>query len=58
MQGLTLAGGVADAQNIVDILRYHSNLHRVEKQGDNLNSFTCKTLFIDISSKQRISIHG
>ncbi len=29
--GLTLAGGVADAQNIVDILRYHSNLHRVEK---------------------------
>ncbi len=30
--GLTLAGGVADAQNIVDILRYHSNLHRVEKQ--------------------------
>ncbi len=31
--GLTLAGGVADAQNIVDILRYHSNLHRVEKGG-------------------------
>ena len=31
--GLTLAGGVADAQNIVDILRYHSNLHRIEKQG-------------------------
>ena len=31
--GLTLAGGVADAQNIVDILRYHANLHRVEKQG-------------------------
>ena len=31
--GLTLAGGVADAQNIVDILRYHSRLHRVEKQG-------------------------
>lgn len=30
--GLTLAGGVADAQNIVDILRYHSSLHRVEKQ--------------------------
>ena len=30
--GLTLAGGVADAQNIVDILRYHANLHRVEKQ--------------------------
>ncbi len=30
--GLTLAGGVADAQNIVDILRYHSNVHRVETQ--------------------------
>ena len=30
--GLTLAGGVADAQNIVDVLRYHSNIHRVEKQ--------------------------
>lgn len=30
--GLTLAGGVADAQNIVDILRYHANLHRVERQ--------------------------
>ena len=30
--GLTLAGGVADAQNIVDVLRYHSNLHRVDKQ--------------------------
>ncbi len=29
--GLTLAGGVADAQNIVDILRYHAGLHRVEK---------------------------
>lgn len=31
--GLTLAGGVADAQNIVDILRYHASLHRVEKLG-------------------------
>ena len=30
--GLTLAGGVADAQNIVDILRYHANLHRIQKQ--------------------------
>ena len=30
--GLTLAGGVADAQNIVEVLRYHSNLHRVDKQ--------------------------
>ena len=30
--GLTLAGGVADAQNIVDILRYHANVHRIQKQ--------------------------
>ena len=30
--GLTLAGGVADAQNIVDILRYHASLHRIQKQ--------------------------
>ena len=30
--GLTLAGGVADAQNITDVLRYHANLHRVQKQ--------------------------
>ena len=28
--GLTLAGGVADAQNIVDVLRYHANLHRIQ----------------------------
>lgn len=31
--GLTLAGGVADAQNIVDIMRYHAGLHRVERDG-------------------------
>ncbi|ABK78168.1 20S proteasome, alpha and beta subunit [Cenarchaeum symbiosum A] len=31
--GLTLAGGVADAQNIVDVLRYHASLHRIRKQG-------------------------
>ena len=30
--GLTLAGGVADAQNITDILRYHANVHKIEKQ--------------------------
>ena len=29
--GLTLAGGVADAQNITDILRYHANVHRMQK---------------------------
>lgn len=30
--GMTMAGGVADAQNITEILRYHANLHRIEKQ--------------------------
>ena len=30
--GLTLAGGVADAQNIVDVLRYHANVHRIQNQ--------------------------
>jgi len=30
--GITMAGGVADAQNITDILRYHANLHRIQKQ--------------------------
>ena len=30
--GMTMAGGVADAQNITDILRYHANLHKIEKQ--------------------------
>ena len=29
--GMAMAGGVADAQNSTDILRYHANLHRVEK---------------------------
>jgi proteasome beta subunit len=29
--GMTMAGGVADAQNITDVLRYHSNIHRVQK---------------------------
>jgi len=29
--GMTMAGGVADAQNITDILKYHSNLHRISK---------------------------
>ncbi len=31
--GMTMAGGVADAQNITDALRYHSRLYRVRKQG-------------------------
>lgn len=29
--GMTMAGGVADAQNITDILRYHANLHKIQK---------------------------
>ena len=29
--GLTLAGGVADAQNLTDILRYHASVHAVQK---------------------------
>ena len=49
--GLTLAGGVADAQNIVDVLRYHSNLHRVDKQNSISIHSLSKTLFIDFSSK-------
>lgn len=28
---MTMAGGVADAQNITDILRYHANMHRIQK---------------------------
>ena len=28
--GLTLAGGVADAQNLTDILRYHASVHAVQ----------------------------
>ena len=30
--GMTMAGGVADAQNITDILKYHANLHKIQKQ--------------------------
>ena len=30
--GLTLAGGVADAQNITETLRYHSSMYRVRKR--------------------------
>ena len=28
---ITMAGGVADAQNITDILRYHANIHKIQK---------------------------
>ena len=30
--GMTIAGAVADAQNVVDILRYYANIYRVEKR--------------------------
>ena len=30
--GMTMAGGVADAQNITDVLRYHANIHRIQNQ--------------------------
>lgn len=29
--GMTMAGGVADAQNLTDILRYHANIHKLQK---------------------------
>lgn len=29
---MTISGGVADAQNVVDILKYYANLYRVEKR--------------------------
>lgn len=28
---MTISGGVADAQNVVDILRYHASLYRIER---------------------------
>ena len=30
--GMTIAGGVADAQNLVDIMRYNANIYRIYKQ--------------------------
>ena len=30
--GMTMAGGVADALNITDVLRYHANIHRIQNQ--------------------------
>ena len=29
---MTISGGVADAQNVVDILKYYSNIYRVERR--------------------------
>lgn len=46
--GLTLAGGVADAQNITDVLRYHAAIHRVQKNENiPINSLArlCSLLF-------------
>ncbi len=30
--GMTMAGGVADAQNLVDIMRYNSNIYRISNK--------------------------
>ena len=30
--GMTIAGGVADAQNLVDTMRYNSNIYRLSKK--------------------------
>ena len=30
--GMTIAGGVADAQNLVDTMRYNSNVYRLSKK--------------------------
>ena len=32
--GLTLAGGVADAQNLTDMLRYNAGIHKIQKKRD------------------------
>ena len=28
--GMTIAGGVADAQNLVDVMRYNANIYRID----------------------------
>ena len=30
--GMTIAGGVADAQNLVDIMRYNANIYRISSR--------------------------
>src|SRR5690349_24873601 len=30
--GMTIAGGVADAQNLVDIMRYNANIYRISNR--------------------------
>ena len=30
--GMTMAGGVADAQNVVDIMRYNANIYRLSNK--------------------------
>ncbi len=55
--GLTLAGGVADAQNLTDILRYHANVHSIQKNEKHSNKIIGKTLLSCISSKQGVSIY-
>lgn len=31
---MTIAGGVADAQNLVDVMRYNANLYRLQNKGE------------------------
>ena len=30
--GITIAGGVADAQNLVDVMRYNANIYRISNK--------------------------
>ena len=30
--GMTIAGGVADAQNLVDVMRYNANIYRISNR--------------------------
>ena len=55
--GLTLAGGVADAQNLTDILRYHANIHAVQKKRKHSDKITGKALLSCLSSKQGLSVY-
>ncbi len=61
--GLTLAGGVADAQNLTDILRYHANIHSCKhtlhsKKSKHSDKISSKTLFSRFPSKQRLSVYS
>ena len=43
--GMTIAGGVADAQNLVDIMRYNANIYRLSKQRIDASEVSLKTMF-------------